>query len=81
MVHPGKKIITKLTDDLDYPFLGIMSFMTFLFMMVAIVILTSLPPPENEVMEVPDRFVELPRAARARAAQEGQQARGQPGRR
>lgn len=59
MVHPGKKVIAKLTDDLDYPFLGIMSFMSFVFAMLAIIIITSPPPPENEVMEVPDRFVEL----------------------
>ena len=59
MVYPGKKVIAKLTDQLDYPFLGIMAFMTFIFAMLAIVIITSPPPPENEVMEVPDRFVEL----------------------
>lgn len=59
MVYPGKKVVAKLTDNLDYPFLGIMAFMSFVFAMLAIVILTSPPPPENEVMEVPDRFVEL----------------------
>ena len=59
MVYPGKKVISRLTDNLDYPFLGVMAFMSFLFAMMAVVILTSPPPPENEVMEVPDRFVEL----------------------
>jgi len=59
MVYPGKKVISRLTDNLDYPFLGVMAFMSFLFAMLAVVILTSPPPPENEVMEVPDRFVEL----------------------
>lgn len=59
MVYPGKKVLAKLTDNLDYPFLGVMAFMTFVFAMLAVVILTSPPPPENEVMEVPDRFVEL----------------------
>jgi hypothetical protein len=59
MVYPGKKVVSKLTDNLDYPFLGVMAFMTFVFAMMAVVILTSPPPPENEVMEIPDRFVEL----------------------
>ena len=59
MVYPGKKVVTAITDNLDYPFLGVMAFCTFVFSMLAIVILTSPPPPENEVMEVPDRFVEL----------------------
>ena len=59
MVYPSRKIVSKLTDNLDYPFLGVMSFCTFVFAMLAIVIITSPPPPENEVMEVPDRFVEL----------------------
>jgi pSer/pThr/pTyr-binding forkhead associated (FHA) protein/outer membrane biosynthesis protein TonB len=59
MVYPGKKVLAKLTDNLDYPFLGVMAFMSFVFAMMAVVILTSPPPPENEVMEVPDRFVEL----------------------
>ena len=59
MVYPGKRVVSKLTDNLDYPFLGVMAFMSFVFTMLAIVIMTSPPPPENEVMEVPDRFVEL----------------------
>jgi pSer/pThr/pTyr-binding forkhead associated (FHA) protein len=59
MVYPGKKVVSKLTDNLDYPFLGVMAFMSFVFAMMAVVILTSPPPPENEVMEIPDRFVEL----------------------
>jgi pSer/pThr/pTyr-binding forkhead associated (FHA) protein len=59
MVYPGKKVVSKLTDNLDYPFLGVMAFMTFMFAMLAVVILTSPPPPENEVMDIPDRFVEL----------------------
>ena len=59
MVHPGRKIISRITDNLDYPFLGVMAFMTFVFVMLAIVIITSPLPPENEVMEIPDRFVEL----------------------
>jgi hypothetical protein len=59
MVVPGQRIVTKLTDNLDYPFLGIMSFMTFILAMLTVVVLTGSPRPESDIMEVPDRFVEL----------------------
>ncbi len=59
MVYPGKRVLAGITDNLDYPFLGIMSFMCFVGLMLGIVIATSPPPPENEVMEIPDRFVDL----------------------
>ncbi len=59
MVHPGKRVITKLSDDLDYPFLGILSFAAFLGLMAGIIIATMPPRPDNEIMEIPDRFVEL----------------------
>lgn len=59
MVPPGKKVVAKITDDLDYPFLAITGFMAFLGLLFSIAILTSDPPPENEVLEVPDRFADL----------------------
>lgn len=59
MVFPGKKILAALTDNIDYPFLSVMAFMGFLFMMLAVLIINSPPPPENQIVEIPDRFVEL----------------------
>ncbi len=59
LVHPGKRIAASLSEGLDYPFLGILSFMAFLGAMIGIVIATMPPRPENEVMEIPDRFVDL----------------------
>jgi len=59
MVHPGRKVISKLTDTLDYPFLAITIFMMFLGVMFGVILATMPPPPDNEVMEIPDRFVEL----------------------
>lgn len=59
MVPPGKKVVAKITDDLDYPFLAVTAFMGFLGTLFSIAILTSDPPPENEVLEVPDRFADL----------------------
>jgi pSer/pThr/pTyr-binding forkhead associated (FHA) protein len=58
-VAPGMRVQTKITDDLDYPFLGVMSFMAFLLLMIFFVFISSGPPAESDVMEVPDRFVEL----------------------
>ncbi|MCB9777393.1 MAG: AgmX/PglI C-terminal domain-containing protein [Alphaproteobacteria bacterium] len=59
MVPASKKLVAAITDNLDYPFLGIMSFMTFLGLVLGIYLATAPPPPENEVMEIPDRFVDL----------------------
>ncbi|MFH1466777.1 MAG: AgmX/PglI C-terminal domain-containing protein [Pseudomonadota bacterium] len=59
MVHPGRRVVSKVTDSLDYPFLAITVFMIFLGVMFGIILATMPPPPENEVMEIPDRFVEL----------------------
>lgn len=59
MVPASKKVVSAITDNMDYPFLGIMSFMTFLGVVLGIYLMTAPPPPENEVMEIPDRFVDL----------------------
>ena len=59
LVYPGQKVVAKVTEQLDYPFLGVMTFLLFVFVCLGVVILTSPPPPDNEMMEIPDRFVEL----------------------
>lgn len=59
MVPASKKVVAKLTDNVDYPFVGIMSFASFLGIMLAIIALTTPPPPEPEMSELDKRFVEL----------------------
>ncbi len=59
MVYPGRVAAVKLGARLDYPFLLIGGFIGFIGLMFGIIIFTMPPPPDNEVMEVPDRFVEL----------------------
>ncbi len=59
MVHPGKKVVAGLAADLDYPFIGIMTFMSFVFMMLLFVLWTTPPAPETDVVDIPDRFVDL----------------------
>jgi hypothetical protein len=58
-VHAGATIVTSMTDDIDYPFLGSLAFMSFLGMLFAILIFTVPPGYSNEMVEIPDRFVEL----------------------
>ena len=59
MVHPGARILSKAGDDLDYPFLAIASFMGFLGLMFGVIMYFSPKPAQNEMTEIPDRFVEL----------------------
>ena len=40
MVHPGRKVVSKITDSLDYPFLAITVFMIFLGTMFGIILAT-----------------------------------------
>ncbi len=58
MVAPGAQI-AKGNPDRDPLFLGLMSFMTFLLAMILVLFLNSPPPSESDIMEVPDRFVEM----------------------
>ena len=59
MVHPGARVLSKTGDDLDYPFMAIASFMGFLGLMFGVIMYFSPKPAENEMTEIPDRFVEL----------------------
>lgn len=59
MVHPGKKVVAGVTDNIDYPFLSIFLLCAFLGGMFGVVMGTSQRPPENELVDIPDRFVEL----------------------
>ena len=59
LVSPGKKVIAAITENLDYPFLGVLSFMIFLGVLAGIWIWTMPPRPDHELNEIPDRFVEL----------------------
>ncbi|MCP4809895.1 MAG: AgmX/PglI C-terminal domain-containing protein [Proteobacteria bacterium] len=59
LVSPGKKVVAAITENLDYPFLGILSFMLFLGILTGVVVWTMPPRAQNELNEIPDRFVEL----------------------
>jgi hypothetical protein len=59
MVPAGKKVVAGLTENIDYPFLGIFSFCAFVGAMFGLLMAFSPRPPENEMVEIPDRFVEL----------------------
>ncbi|NCG18659.1 MAG: AgmX/PglI C-terminal domain-containing protein [Rhodobacterales bacterium] len=59
MVPPGARILNRNSEDLDYPFLAISSVIGFIGMMFGIIMFFSPKPAENEMVEIPDRFVEL----------------------
>jgi pSer/pThr/pTyr-binding forkhead associated (FHA) protein/outer membrane biosynthesis protein TonB len=59
MVAAGKRVLASATDNLDYPFLGIFAFCAFVGAMFGLVMAFSPPRPENEMVEIPDRFVEI----------------------
>ncbi|MBX2801375.1 MAG: AgmX/PglI C-terminal domain-containing protein [Myxococcales bacterium] len=59
LVHEGQKLLVRNSEDVDYPFMAILSFMTFLGVMFGLIMYFSPKPPENDLSEIPDRFVEL----------------------
>jgi len=59
MVFEGQKLLVRNSEDVDYPFVAIASFMGFLGLMFGLVMYFSPKSSQNEVVEIPDRFVEL----------------------
>ncbi|MCK6507252.1 TonB family protein [Myxococcota bacterium] len=59
----GRRVAGRFDRRIDLPFVGIMSFATFLAGALSVVIASSPPPVEQQVVELPDRFVELILAA------------------
>ena len=59
LVYPGQKVLAKLSDGIDYPFLAIFTFCGFLGLLFGIWMWFSPPRAENDMIEIPDRFVEL----------------------
>ncbi len=59
MVFEGQKLLVRNSEDVDYPFLAIFSFIGFLGLMFGLVMYFSPKPAQNDVVEIPDRFVEL----------------------
>lgn len=58
-VHPGRLMATKMAERVDYPMLGVLSFIGFLGIMFFIIVLTSPMMPDSGTNEVPDRYVEM----------------------
>jgi hypothetical protein len=59
LVEPGKRVQAKLRDRIDYPFLGVMAFFGLVLAAIAITVVTSPALPENEMIELPNRIVDL----------------------
>lgn len=58
MVAPGRQVLQR-NSEVDYPFMAIFSLVGFLGLMVAIYMYFSGAPNRTEMVEIPDRFVEL----------------------
>lgn len=56
--YPGKKAVAAFGADIDYPFLGIIAFMTFVTFMFGVAV-AVLPPPDASEMKLDDHMVEL----------------------
>jgi hypothetical protein len=59
LTWPGRRVIAGLTESVDYPFLGVMAFMGFLFAMVSTLVYSAPPPAGTDIVEIPDRFAEV----------------------
>lgn len=59
MVAPGARVVAALRDSVDVPFMSIMAFCLALGVFFGIVVSVSPRPPENDMLAVEDRFVEL----------------------
>ncbi len=58
-VYPGKKVIGKMGEGMDYPFLGIVGFIAFVAVMLGIAIAVMPPPPDTSKYALTDHMVEL----------------------
>jgi len=56
LVPAGARVTSRATDDLDYPFMSIASFVGFLGMLFGLVMWFSAPPAINSSIEIDDDF-------------------------
>ena len=59
LTKPSKRVITRIGDDVDYPFLAVMSVVGAIGLLFGLVMYLMPPSAQNEVVEIPDRFVDL----------------------
>jgi len=59
MVYPGKRVLARMSDEVDYPFLAVFSLVGFIGLMFGVLMFTLPPPPSNEMVEIPDRFAKV----------------------
>lgn len=57
--YPGKKVVAKMGENIDYPFLAIIAFMTFVTFMFGVAVAIMPPPPDSSDMKLDDHMVEL----------------------
>jgi hypothetical protein len=58
LVYPGKKAVGA-SEGIDYPFLGIIAFMTFVAIMFGVALAVLPPPPDTSNNQLDDHMVDL----------------------
>ena len=59
MVHAGARMINRQSTETDHPFIAVLSFIGFLGLVFGGLMFFSPKPAGNQMVEIPDRFVEL----------------------
>lgn len=57
-VYPGKRIVASATENIDYPFLGMVAF-AMISMVLLLTAVQLVPPPEKSEMEIDPHLVEM----------------------
>lgn len=58
-VFAGQRIVDRNSEDIDYPFLAIFSLFISIGVLFALVMAFTEKPPQTELNDLPDRFVEM----------------------
>ncbi|MDG1483230.1 MAG: AgmX/PglI C-terminal domain-containing protein [Myxococcota bacterium] len=59
LTWPGRRVVARRSDSVDYPFLGVMAFMGFLFATVSTLVYSAPVPSDADIIAIPDRFASV----------------------
>lgn len=59
LTWPGRRVVASRSDSVDYPFLGVMAFMGFLFATISTLVYSAPAPADADVIAIPDRFASV----------------------
>ena len=59
LTWPGRRVVASKSDSVDYPFLGVMALMGFLFATISTLVYSAPIPSDADVIAIPDRFASV----------------------